>query len=192
MARASSAPAPWTARARRGSRSARSRAARTRSLRVTLATRASTEAHRPGSPRRCSRARAAPSSPRGGAGRPRPRVPSGSRRETAPLLWPTRIDQVVLDVRGRAAQRAAVLGPVARKQDAPPVHRWGRVRLAPVAPVEHAVLVGEALDRLAPVQLHGDDLVAEPHAVLLKVVDIRPARPIQVARGEVVRVGLVR
>src|SRR2546425_4482393 len=33
--------------------------------------------------------------------------------------------------------------------------------LAAVAPVEGAVLLGEALDRLAPVQLDGDDLGAE-------------------------------
>ena len=51
----------------------------------------------------------------------------------------------------------------------PPIHRRGRVRLAPVAPREDAVLVGEPLDRFAPIQLHGDDLVTETLAVLLKV-----------------------
>src|SRR5438128_12442416 len=84
-----------------------------------------------------------------------------------------------------------MLGPVARKQDAPPVHRWGHVRLAPVAPLEDAVLVGEALDRLAPVQLHGDHLVAEPLAVLLEVVDVRTARASYAVWGDVVRVGVV-
>src|SRR5207249_9126667 len=114
------------------------------------------------------------------------------------LLGRARVDQVVLDVRGRAARGTTVLGPVAREQDAPPVQRGGDVRLAAIALLrevsragfEGAVLVGEALDRLAPVQLHGDDLVAEPFAVLRKVVDVRPARAVQVARRDVVRIRL--
>src|SRR5207253_1414024 len=95
------------------------------------------------------------------------------------LLGRARIDQVVLDVRARAARRA-VIRPVARKDDAAPVRRRGRVRLAAVAPgarvghsVEGAVLVGESLDRLAPVQLHRDDLGAEALAILYLVVDVR-------------------
>src|SRR2546425_13148974 len=63
--------------------------------------------------------------------------------------------------------------------------------LAAVAPVEGAVLLGEALDRLAPVQLDGDDLGAEALAVLNVVVDVCPARAIDVARRDVARVGLV-
>ncbi len=62
-----------------------------------------------------------------------------------------------------------MLGPVARGQDAPPVHRTA----------------------LPPVQLHGDHLVAEALAVLREVVDVRLARATYAARGDVVRVGLV-
>src|SRR5882724_6296867 len=117
------------------------------------------------------------------------RDPRAGRSRCA-LLGRARIDHVVLDVRARSARRA-VIGPVAREDDAPPVRRRGRVRLAAVAPAEGAVLVGEALDRLAPVQLHRDDLGAEALAVLHLVVDVRPARAIDVARRDVAREGLV-
>src|SRR5439155_9534977 len=62
-----------------------------------------------------------------------------------------------------------MLGPVARGQDAPPLHRTA----------------------LPPVQLHGDHLVAEALAVLREVVDVRLARATYAARGDVLRVGLV-
>src|SRR5206468_9491223 len=125
---------------------------------------------------------------------PRGRSPSEPGRESrVALLGRARIDHVVLDVRVRAARRA-VIRPVAREDDAAPVRRRGRVRLAAVAPgarvghsVEGAVLVGEALDRLAPVQLHRNDLGAEALAILYLVVDVRPARAIDVARRDVAR-----
>src|SRR6516225_7808957 len=103
-----------------------------------------------------------------------------------------RVIDVVLERALAPAAVPAVLGPVAGEQDAAAIGRGHGLRLGAVG-ARGAVVVPEALDGAAAVQLHGHDLGVEAHARLATAVgDVEPARPQRVPGGAVHETGLVR